>query len=38
MYSRYILWTQPELGLLVFLITIPQVLVTPVIQRRIINF
>src|SRR5262249_11668545 len=31
----YMLWTQPELGLLVLLIGIPQVSLTPVIQRRI---
>jgi ABC-type bacteriocin/lantibiotic exporter with double-glycine peptidase domain len=28
-------WTQPELGMVVLLIAVPQVLVTPLVQRRI---
>jgi ABC-type multidrug transport system fused ATPase/permease subunit len=31
----YMLWTQPDLGLVVLLIAVPQVLVAPLVQRRI---
>jgi ABC-type bacteriocin/lantibiotic exporter with double-glycine peptidase domain len=31
----YMLWTQPDLGLIVLLIAVPQVLVAPLVQRRI---
>jgi ABC-type multidrug transport system fused ATPase/permease subunit len=31
----YMLWTQPELGMVVLLIALPQVLATPLVQRRI---
>ncbi len=31
----YMLWTQPDLGLVVLLIAIPQVVITPIVQRRI---